>query len=307
MEYSLEELENELREAKYINKIFEIRNKYLGKDNPIINIDFSKISTEEKRVKGKEMKYYEEKANALINAYIELLKHPKEEVDCTLPVYENGGHKHLISLTIEEIKNILTQMNFTFKDSPEMDTEYRCFDLLNMKTGHPARENMQSFYLDSKKVLRPHTSSIQSYFIKGDNIQFFTVGKTFRRDDDATHVPMFHQYEIVYIKEDASMTHLVSTARSFLNNYFEKNIDIRIRPSYFPFTSPSIEVDIWWNGRWLEVLGAGMIHPKISEKKGWALGGGVERLCMVKNGFSDMRSLYEKDLKTILFNSTYIS
>jgi phenylalanyl-tRNA synthetase alpha chain len=232
-----------------------------------------------------------------------------EKIDRTAPelLIETGSH-HPINQAKDSIINLLKTFGFQEIYGPEIETEEFNFDMLNIKKSHPARQMHDTFYVNDKSfVLRTHTSPVQ---IRGmlDNeppIAFISGGKVFRKDDDATHLPMFHQIEGICINEDINFAQLKGLIFNIIHALFGKSVKLRFRPSFFPFTEPSAEVDILSDeGKWLEVLGCGIVNPiviencKIDSKKysGLAFGLGVERIAMLKYGVSDIRDFYKSNL-----------
>ena len=225
------------------------------------------------------------------------------------PVIKNSlGSLHPINQTKDFLLNLLSEIGFKEIHGPEIESEEFNFDMLNIKKSHPARQMHDTFYIENKSnVLRTHTSPVQ---IRGmletkPPLAFTSAGKVYRKDDDATHLPMFHQIEGIYVNENVTFANLKDLIHQILYNLFGKDIQIRFRPSYFPFTEPSAEVDILSdNGKWLEVLGCGVVHPKvlkncnIDSKKysGLAFGLGVERIAMLKYGVNDIRDFYKSNL-----------
>ncbi len=218
------------------------------------------------------------------------------------------GSLHPISQTKDFLLKLLSEIGFKEIHGPEIESEKFNFDMLNIKKSHPARQMHDTFYVENKSsVLRTHTSPVQ---IRGmlntkPPLAFTSAGKVYRKDDDATHLPMFHQVEGIYVDENVTFANLKDLIHQILHNLFGKDIEIRFRPSYFPFTEPSAEVDILSdNGKWLEILGCGIVHPKvlkncnIDAKKysGLAFGLGVERIAMLKYGVNDIRDFYKSNL-----------
>ena len=230
-----------------------------------------------------------------------------KEIDVELPgMNARVGTRHPISITINEITKILSQFGFSKVIGDEIETEFYNFEALNIPETHPARDMHDTFYINVKHLLRTHTSSVQIHSMEKYNapIKIMTPGRVYRCDSDPTHSPMFHQIEGLYVDEGVSFTHLKGILEEFINLYFGKKMEIRFRPSYFPFTEPSAEIDIKFNNKWLEVLGCGMVHNNvlmnvnIDTKKysGFAFGLGIERFAMLKYGIRDLRLFYENDL-----------
>jgi len=223
-------------------------------------------------------------------------------------ISEVKGSIHPINQVKDYLINMLAQMGFQEVEGPEIESEEFNFDMLNIKKSHPARQMHDTFYVENKShVLRTHTSPVQirSMLKSKPPLAFTSAGKVYRKDDDATHLPMFHQVEGIYVDENVTFANLKDLIHQILHNLFGKDVEIRFRPSYFPFTEPSAEVDILSeNGKWLEILGCGIVNPKVlkncnidSEKySGLAFGLGVERIAMLKYGVNDIREFYKSNL-----------
>ncbi len=218
------------------------------------------------------------------------------------------GSYHPINQTKDSIMNLLISFGFEIIDGPEIETEEFNFDMLNIKKSHPARQMHDTFYVNNKSsVLRTHTSPVQirGMLEKKPPFAFISGGKVYRKDDDATHLPMFHQIEGIYVDKNVSFANLKDLIYKIIQALFGEQVEIRFRPSYFPFTEPSAEVDILSNdGKWLEILGCGVVNPivlencKIDSKKysGFAFGLGIERIAMLKFGVKDIRDFYKSNL-----------
>ena len=223
-------------------------------------------------------------------------------------IREDVGSLHPISHVKDYLLNMLADMGFNEVDGPEIESEEFNFDMLNIKKTHPARQMHDTFYLENKShVLRTHTSPVQirSMLKSKPPLAFTSAGKVYRKDDDATHLPMFHQVEGIYVDKDVTFANLKDLIHQILRNLFGKNVDIRFRPSYFPFTEPSAEVDILSeDGKWLEILGCGIVNPIVLDNcnidsnkySGLAFGLGVERFAMLKYGVNDIREFYKSNL-----------
>ena len=245
-----------------------------------------------------------------------------EKVDVTLPIRpERQGKIHPVSQVIDEISSIFSEIGFSVAEGPDVESEYNNFTALNTPEEHPARDMHDTFYLEEKKklLLRTHTSPVQIRTMLSSKPPFKIIvpGRTYRCDSDQTHAPMFHQLEGLHIDKGITMGHLKGCLDYFIKEFFEvKNVKMRFRPSHFPFTEPSAEVDIGYKiekgkivigegDKWLEVLGCGMVHPnvlknvKIDSKKyqGFAFGIGIDRLAMLKYGINDLRSFFEADYR----------
>ena len=221
------------------------------------------------------------------------------------------GSYHTVNYTKDLILELLTSYGFNIADGPEIESEEFNFDMLNIKKSHPARQMHDTFYIEDKsKVLRTHTSPVQIRAMLKNKppMSFVSGGKVYRKDDDATHLPMFHQIEGIHVDTNVNFANLKDLIFRIITSIFGQNTQIRFRPSYFPFTEPSAEVDILSkDGRWLEVLGCGVINPKVLENcsidsdkySGLAFGLGIERIAMLKFGIKDIRNFYKSNLDFI--------
>jgi phenylalanyl-tRNA synthetase alpha chain len=240
-----------------------------------------------------------------------------EQFDVTLPGTPlRVGRLHPITQTIDELKDIMGRLGFTAVDGPEIEDEYHNFEALNIPEIHPARDPLDNFYLaaagkqtnGSPLLLRSQTSTVQIRVMEHTQppIRIISLGRVYRPDAaDATHYPMFHQMEGLYIDKHVTMADLKSVLRLFATSYLGRDVHVRFRPSFFPFTEPSVEVDMSWGERWIEFGGAGMVDPNVlravgydpDEVSGFAFGLGVERLCMRRHNITDIRYLYENDVR----------
>jgi phenylalanyl-tRNA synthetase alpha chain len=223
-------------------------------------------------------------------------------------IKDEVGSLHPINQVKDFLLNMLADLGFQEVDGPEIESEEFNFDLLNIKKSHPARQMHDTFYVENKShVLRTHTSPVQirSMLETKPPLAFTSAGKVYRKDDDATHLPMFHQVEGIYVDENVTFANLKDLIHKILHNLFGKDVEIRFRPSYFPFTEPSAEVDILSvNGKWLEILGCGIVNPIVLKNcnidpekySGLAFGLGVERIAMLKYGVNDIREFYKSNL-----------
>ena len=232
-----------------------------------------------------------------------------EHIDISLPALgQSPGSLHLITQTIKEIEYLLAQAGFTVEDGPEIEDDVHNFAALNIPANHPARAMQDTFYIANQMLRRTHTSPVQIRVMQQGKppFRFIAPGRVYRCDDiDATHSPMFHQVEGFLVDEQVSFAQLKGLLLDFLRHFFNDEVKIRFRPSYFPFTEPSADVYILGSSGWLEVLGCGMVHPNVlnnvgidSERySGFAFGMGVERLAMLKYGIDDLRVFFENDLR----------
>ena len=232
-----------------------------------------------------------------------------ERLDVTLPGRgQSSGGLHPVTRTIERISSLFYAIGFEVVEGPEIEDDYHNFEALNIPAHHPARAMQDTFYFPDGRLLRTHTSPVQIRVMKSRRppLRIIAPGRVYRCDSDQTHTPMFHQVEGLMVGEGVSFAHLKGILYDFLRHFFEADdLEVRFRPSYFPFTEPSAEVDIRGERGWLEVLGSGMVHPKVLENcgidserhTGFAFGMGVERLAMLRYGVDDLRSFFENDLR----------
>jgi phenylalanyl-tRNA synthetase alpha chain len=230
-------------------------------------------------------------------------------IDVTLPGRgQEAGGLHPVTVSLERIEAIFRAAGFEVREGPEVETDFYNFSALNIPDDHPARAMHDTFYLESGQLLRTHTSPVQvrAMLAEGAPVRMIAPGRVYRCDSDQTHTPMFHQVEGLVVDRGVSFANLKATVMAFLAAFFETDVEVRFRPSYFPFTEPSAEVDIRAaSGRWLEVMGCGVVHPKVLENvgidpeefTGYAFGLGVERLTMLRYGVQDLRLFFENDLR----------
>ncbi|MGY3892716.1 phenylalanine--tRNA ligase subunit alpha [Aeromonas enterica] len=296
----------------------EIRVKYLGKKGFFTEQmkTLGALSAEERPAAGAVINQAKQQVQDALNARRDALveqelnqKLAAETIDVSLPGrrIENGG-LHPVTRTIERIERLFGEMGFKVARGPEIEDGFHNFDALNIPAHHPARTDHDTFYFNPDLMLRTHTSGVQIRTMQQQQppIRIIAPGRVYRNDYDMTHTPMFHQVEGLLVDEHASFTELKGILHDFLRNYFEEDLTIRFRPSYFPFTEPSAEVDVMGkNGKWLEVLGCGMVHPNVlrsvgidpEKYSGFAFGMGVERLTMLRYGVNDLRAFFENDLR----------
>lgn len=321
-----------LEEKKSINSLTtlnQIRVKYLGKKGIITTKikSISSIQPELRRSYGKhlnELKEFIETELKTLESYLKKEELERqilsESIDITLPgKFTPFGNEHPVSKTLNEIIAIFTSMGFEIEDGPEVELDYYNFEALNIPKEHPARDMQDTFYITEDIVLRTHTSPVQIRVMekKQPPLKVIVPGKVYRCDADISHTPMFHQVEGFMVDKNVSFSDLKGVLKSFLQAMFGEEMAVRFRPSYFPFTEPSAEVDIQCiicsgsgcrvckNTGWLEILGAGMINPKLFEVVGYdintytgfAFGMGVERITMLKYSIDDIRMFFENDLR----------
>jgi phenylalanyl-tRNA synthetase alpha chain len=297
----------------------ELRINLLGKKGRLaeFNRQMGELSPAEKPIAGRILNLHKAEIMALFKARQEELEAAAlnarltaEGVDVTLPGLRlDRGSLHPVALVTNQIAEIFLNMGFQLRYGPEVETEWFNFDALNVPRDHPARDMQDTLYVDRGLVLRTHTSptQVRNMLDLTPPMAVITTGKVYRHDSDATHSPMFHQMEGFAVAEGISFGHLKSVLHDFLRALFGQDVRIRFRPSFFPFTEPSAEVDIWSaaHNRWMEVLGSGMIHPNVlraggidpERYTGFAFGLGIDRLAMVKFGIPDLRLLFENDVR----------
>ena len=314
-----------------LQNLNEIRVRFLGKKGELTQVlrMMSKLSAEERPLVGKQANEIRDYIEARLQEKSEqirleekIINLKKETLDVTLPGRRiQLGRRHPLTQVMDEIKEIFLGMGFGIVEGPEVELDYYNFEALNIPKDHPARDMQDSFYITPEVLLRTHTSPVQARIYEARvpevPVRIIAPGKVYRRDDDATHSPMFQQVEGFVIDRQVSLADLKGTLLAFVRQMFGQDREIRLRPSFFPFTEPSAEVDVscvMCNGAgcrvcshtgWLEILGAGMVHPKVleisgydSEKvSGFAFGMGVERITMLKFGIDDMRLFFENDLR----------
>ena len=316
----LEEASKLIKDTENLSDLDKIRVQFLGKKSLIMGLlkTLSSVEMEKRAARGEQLNNIKEKINLLLSSRkSELNKNSnndKSQFDITMPGKASAiGSLHPITKTMNCAIQIFESLKFECVEGPEIEDEFHNFTALNIPDSHPARAMHDTFYLENNFLLRTHTSSVQVRVMdkKEPPIRIIAPGKVYRKDSDTTHTPMFHQIEGLYIDKEVSFANLKSIINIFLKIFFEEDdLKIRFRPSYFPFTEPSAEVDIEYldskgNKKWLEILGCGMVHPNVLEManissddySGYAFGLGVERLAMLKLGITDLRLFYENDLR----------
>ena len=312
-------------------EINQIKSDLFGK-NGLISSQFKKIGSiaeNERKKFASDLNILKDELQDLINLKISEIENleineklEKEKIDITLPERPFvRGKIHPVSQTIDEISSIFSEIGFSVEEGPDVENEYNNFTALNTPDNHPARDMHDTFYLDEKKekLLRTHTSPVQIRTMLKDKPPFKIIapGRTYRSDSDQTHSPMFHQVEGLHIDKNINMGHLKGCLNYFIKEFFEvKKIKMRFRPSHFPFTEPSAEVDIGYEmkdgkiiigegDQWLEILGCGMVHPNVLKNvkvdptkfQGYAFGIGIDRLAMLKYGINDLRAFFDCDYR----------
>ncbi|URQ66899.1 phenylalanine--tRNA ligase subunit alpha [SAR86 cluster bacterium] len=246
--------------------------------------------------------------SSLINDKANLARLEKDKLDISLPGFSSRkGSIHPVTRTIRDVCNFFERMGFDVEAGPEAEIDYYNFEALNVPEDHPAKDMHDTFYLNNEGLLRTHTSPVQIRTMEKSEAphRIICPGKVYRKDSDLTHTPMFHQIEGLVVEEGASFAQLKGLLNDFLTDFFGEEVELRFRPSYFPFTEPSAEVDIRWKKNWLEVLGCGMVHPNVlnsvgvdtKKYSGFAFGLGVERMAMLKYDIPDLRAFFENDIR----------
>ncbi len=326
-----DELLLKLKGKLNLSEVNKMKSDLFGK-NGLVSSQFKKIGTiaeTERKKFASELNVIKDELQDLINLKIKEIENEeireklqKEKIDITLPERPFvRGKIHPVSQTIDEISSIFSEIGFSVEEGPDVESEYNNFTALNTPENHPARDMHDTFYLDEKKerLLRTHTSPVQIRTMLKDKPPFKIIapGRTYRSDSDQTHAPMFHQVEGLHIDKDINMGHLKGCLNYFIKEFFELDkIKMRFRPSHFPFTEPSAEVDIGYEmkdgkivigegDQWLEILGCGMVHPNVLRNvkvdpikfQGYAFGMGIDRLAMLKYGINDLRAFFDCDYR----------
>jgi len=301
--------------------------RYLGKEGSLTGLlkGLGKLSAEERPLAGARINEVKQQIEAALQARRDALQRQAlqarlaaESLDVTLPGRGPGtGGLHPVTRALARIESLFHSIGYAVAEGPEIESDFYNFTALNIPEDHPARAMHDTFYVDAQHVLRTHTSPIQIHYMQAHlekhkhlatmpDIRIIAPGRVYRVDSDATHSPMFNQVEGLWIGERVSFADLKGVVADFLKNYFEtEELQVRFRPSFFPFTEPSAEMDMSWGDRWLEIGGCGMVHPNVlkhvgidSEKYvGFAFGMGVERLAMLRYGVNDLRLFFENDLQ----------
>jgi len=319
MDHIIDELREQLAEVNTYLEFDKIKAKYLGKTGVLSNlmVQIGKIPSAERKDFGQKVNNIKQEVQYLLEVHSLKIEEAElndkiqnQKCDLTLPGRNSSiGKIHPISKVISELVDIFAKLGFNLVQGTSIETEWYNFTALNIPANHPARDMHDTFYLPKGFLLRTHTSPMQIRFMEKNKppFRFISFGRTYRSDSDATHTPMFHQIEAIAVDKKINMPNLIWTLNQVLHQFFDdQDIKVRMRPSFFPFTKLSAEVDIYLpsKGRWLEVLGSGLIHPKVlqnvsidpEEYSGFAFGMGIERLAMLKYGINDLRQFFTGDL-----------
>jgi phenylalanyl-tRNA synthetase alpha chain len=313
----LENAKSEISNATDSKQLNDLRVKYLGKSGVVTSLmkKLKDLPPEERPNFGKVVNELKDQIEILLEERkSQLMETEKQQlykklwVDPTMPgARRSRGHLHIITKVQKELEDIFISMGFSVVEGPEIEQPWFNFDALNTPEWHPARDAHDSFYINNEYMLRTHTSPVQirTMLSRKPPLAIVAPGRVYRRDYDATHLPMFTQMEGLYVDHDVTVKHLKYFLEEFARRLLGEHTKVRLRPSYFPFTEPSFEVDIYFNNRWFEVLGAGMVHPNVfknvgydpEEWRGLAFGLGIERIAMVKYGVKDIRDLVRNDIR----------
>lgn len=323
LEALVEEGRRAVDQAQDLKSLDQIRVDYLGKKGKLTQLlkSLGQLSAEERPAAGQRINEAKETVQAAINERRETMeasaleaKLAGESIDVTLPGRgQAAGGLHPITRTLRRIEALFARAGYSVEQGPEIEDDYHNFEALNIPGHHPARAMHDTFYFDPGTLLRTHTSPVQIRTMEKGQPPFRMIcpGRVYRCDSDQTHTPMFHQVEGLLVEPGVSFADLKSTVEEFLRVFFERDLAVRFRPSYFPFTEPSAEVDIEWGReadgsiKWLEVMGCGMVHPNVfkscnidpEEYSGFAFGVGVERLAMLRYGVNDLRIFFDNDMR----------
>ena len=313
----------EISASDGLQQLDDLRVRYLGKKGEVTAQlkSLGSMEPEQRRSYGQQVNAVRDALNQAIIARRQALESSaleqkllSERVDVSLPGRgEHRGGLHPVTMAMERAIGIFTRLGFEVATGPEVEDDHYNFESLNFPPHHPARAMHDTFYFGDGRLLRTHTSPVQIRVMEKSDPPYRIIapGKVYRSDSDQTHTPMFHQVEGLLVGRNVSMADLKGVLHTFVNAFFERSLAVRFRPSYFPFTEPSAEVDIGWDKGdgsepgWLEILGCGMVHPNVlrgcgvdpEEYTGYAFGMGVERLAMLRYGVSDLRQFFENDLE----------
>jgi phenylalanyl-tRNA synthetase alpha chain len=313
----IEQAQREIDKASNLHALDAVRVSYLGKQGRITSLlrSLGKLPAGERPEAGKKINAVRDEIQDALAARKRYLDQAAldaslsgDRVDVTLPGRgQSIGGLHPVTRTLDRIEAFFAQIGFDVVEGPEIEDDFHNFEALNIPAHHPARAMQDTFYFEDGLLLRTHTSPVQIRAMKERKppLRIIVPGRVYRCDSDLTHSPMFHQVEGLMVGENVSFADLKGVLHDFIRNFFEQDLQVRFRPSYFPFTEPSAEVDILGEGGWLEVLGSGMVHPQVLENvgidseryTGFAFGMGVERLAMLRYGVNDLRLFFENDLR----------
>jgi phenylalanyl-tRNA synthetase alpha chain len=313
----IDEAKSVIAASTDLKTLDQARVHFLGKKGILTEKlkELGKLSDQDRPAAGKIINEAKQQVQELLLQKKDLLENEQfsdklasQVIDITLPARgQQTGSMHPVTRTLLDIEQLFLNVGFEIADGPEIEDNYHNFEALNIPDYHPARAMHDTFYIDADRLLRTHTSNVQIRYMKQHQppIAIIAPGRVYRCDSDMTHTPMFHQVEGLLIDEQVTFADLKGLLQDFIRNFFNQDLQVRFRPSYFPFTEPSAEVDIMGQNGWLEILGCGMVHPNVlknvgidSERyTGLAFGMGVERLAMLKYGIDDLRMFFENDIR----------
>lgn len=309
--------------ADTLDQLLVIEQTFVGRKSPLAELSqsMSQLDQAEKVALGRSLNQTKNAISQAIAQQQQIIQQRLHKLDLSLPAQSQpAGHLHLVTQVSQEIVTIFSHLGLDFVEAPEVDYDWYVFESLNMPKTHPARDDWETFFVEApaddtlgQVVLRPHTTNFQLHVLQQQQppVRVMTLGKTYRRQADSTHTPMFHQFEGLVVDRGLSIGNLVATLEYFVHNFFGPQVQTRLRPYHFRFTEPSFEVDIYdpsgklGKDGWLELGGAGMTHPSIIKEAGldpdqytgFAWGWGVERCLAIRHGLSDIRPLYDNDLR----------
>jgi phenylalanyl-tRNA synthetase alpha chain len=315
---TLEEAREDFDQCQTVTDLDQVKAKYLGKTGVLTEAlkSLGKLASEDRPKVGAEINIVkqgveealEKRREAILNAF-QAKQLAEESLDVTLPSRkEDQGTLHPVTQTLHRVESLFHSIGFSVAHGPQIESDFYNFTALNIPESHPARAMHDTFYIDESYVLRTHTSPVQIRHLEKNKppLRIISPGRVYRVDSDATHSPMFHQVEGLWVDQQVSFADLKGVIEDFLQNFFEnKELKVRFRPSYFPFTEPSAEMDMSWKGGWLEIGGCGMVHPEVfkhvgidsNQYQGFAFGLGIERLTMLRFGVQDLRHFFNNDLR----------
>lgn len=318
LKHTLEEAREDFDQCQTVTDLDQVKAKYLGKTGVLTEAlkSLGKLAAEDRPKVGAEINIVkqgveealEKRREAILNAF-QAKQLAEESLDVTLPSRkEDQGTLHPVTQTLHRVESLFHSIGFSVAHGPQIESDFYNFTALNIPESHPARAMHDTFYIDESYVLRTHTSPVQIRHLEKNKppLRIISPGRVYRVDSDATHSPMFHQVEGLWVDQQVSFADLKGVIEDFLQNFFEnKELKVRFRPSYFPFTEPSAEMDMSWKGGWLEIGGCGMVHPEVfkhvgidsNQYQGFAFGLGIERLTMLRYGVQDLRHFFNNDLR----------
>ena len=318
LEAIIEQAKQQIAASSDLTALDTVRVEFMGKKGRLTDLlkGLGKLSNEERPAAGQKINQAKQVIQGLIQERSEALRQAElnaklaeETIDVSLPGrHAERGGLHPVTRTISRIESFFGELGFSVKTGPEVEDGFHNFDALNIPEHHPARADHDTFYFNPDLMLRTQTSGVQIRTMETEQplLRIISPGRVYRNDYDQTHTPMFHQVEGLMVDKKVTFAELKGILHDFLQHFFEQDLQVRFRPSYFPFTEPSAEVDVMGkNGKWLEVLGCGMVHPNVlrsvnidpEEYNGFAFGMGVERLTMLRYEVNDLRAFFENDLR----------